>query len=268
MANAGSQAGTTAANLGTLGLFSSIAGVFGSTQEKRAAAEARNIINRARTEGIARSQAYETEFSPFVTSAKGFLDQAGQAVEGTAGYEGLLQKLLADTQEIEVGEGLSSSDKIAYEDAARLLNEQMVSTGNLRSGAAAFGQSQLLRRVVADANERNFSRKVAKLQLLFGGQQQGVAQGLARAQTFQGIGATSGQIGLYGKQLSSQLLQAAMGLAPAAAGAELKKGAALSQQIGFGGSIADTIYQGAVASGVGSPGQFGHFGEYSKVTNF
>lgn len=208
-------------------LFNVAAGLFGSSAEKRAAAEARAILNRARLEGIARSQAYEEEFTPFVSMSREALGEAGS-------YGGLLQNIIMQTQGIEVGEGLSSADKIAYEDAAKLLNEQMVSTGNLRSGAAAFGQAQLLRRVVADASERRFNRQVAKLGLLFGGQNQAVSQAMARAQT-------AGQIGLYGKQLSSGLLQAAMGLAPAAASAKIQEGKAESAMWGFAGQGAGAL---------------------------
>ena len=241
----GSQVASGVGNAASLGLFSSIAGIFGSTQEKRAAAEARRIINEARMEGITQSKRLGLQFDPFVDRSAQFLDEAATGIRGSQDY---LQRIITQTEGLEVGAGLSSADKIAYEDAAKLLNEQMVSTGNLRSGAAAFSQAQLLRRVVADANERRFNRETAKLQLLFGGQQAKAAG----ANQFATLGGTAGQIGLYGKQLSSQLLQAAMGLAPAEATAELKKGTALSQQIGFAGSAADAAVQSGAKAYAGS----------------
>ena len=198
-------------------LASSIGGIFGATQQRRAAQEAQRVINAARAEGRARSQVYESEFSPFVSMSKSYLEESAKGIAESRGY---LSRILSETDALDVGEGLSGADRIAYEDAAKLLNEQMVSTGNLRSGAAAFGQSQLLRRVVADANERRFSRQTAKLQLMFGGQQ--ALSGVAGQ--YQSLAGTSGQIGLYGKQLSSQLLQAAMGLAPAQANMAIAQG--------------------------------------------
>lgn len=211
-----------------MGLFSSIAGIFGATQEKRAAGEAVRIINEARAAGTARSNELNAEFTPFVTASRAALEDAGAT-------SGLLQNIIAQTQDLDVGEGLSGADRIAYEDAAKLLNEQMVSTGNLRSGASAFGQAQLLRRVVADANQRRFDRQVTKLGLLFGGQNQLTTQALSRA-------STAGQIGLYGKQLSADLLKTAMSLAPYAANAEMAKGKALSKGLGFGGLFGEELF--------------------------
>ena len=228
-----------------MGVIGDIAGIFASTQEKRAASEAVAIINQARQQGMARSAEYETEFTPFISMSKDALTQAG-------GYESMLRDIISQVQGLDVEPGLSGADRIAYEDAARLLNEQMVSTGNLRSGAAAFGQAQLLRRVVADASQRSFDRKVAKLNLLFGGQGALQSQALSRAQT-------SGQIGLYGKQLSSQILQAAMGLAPAQATAEQAKGSALGQSVMFGGSAVEGAAQAAMAA-------YGNFGQ-TTTTN-
>lgn len=245
------SAGATAADIGTLGLFSTVASVFGSNQEKRAAAEATRIINQARVQGITRSSELNAEFSPFITESQGYL---GESAAGIRSSQGFLQRLIAQTEDLDTGTGLSDADKIAYEDAAKLLNEQMVSTGNLRSGAAAFGQSQLLRRVVADANQRRFDRQVAKLQLLYGGQQ-GMAQG---ANQFQSLAGTAGQIGLYGKQLSTQILQAAMGLAPAQATAEMAKGAALGQQTALVGQSIDKSLEAAGILGGAEKGKYGY----------
>lgn len=209
-----------------------VGNMFGSSAKLRAAKAAQQQLAAARAEATLRSKAYEEEFSPFVRMSKGFLDEAATGVRSSQDY---LQRLIAQTEGLDVGEGLSGADRIAYEDAAKLLNEQMVSTGNLRSGAAAFGQAQLLRRVVADASERRFSRQVGKLQLLFGGQ----GAMAAGANQFQSLAGTSGQIGLYGKQLSSQLLQAAMGLAPAQASMEVAGGSARAEfAAGAGGAPA------------------------------
>ena len=228
---------------GAVGTAYVVGNMFGASAKLRAAKAAQQQLAQARAEATARSKAYEGEFTPFVEMSKGYLEQAGAGIAESRGY---LSRVLAETEALDVGEGLSGADRIAYEDAAKLLNEQMVSTGNLRSGAAAFGQSQLLRRVVADANERRFSRQTAKLQLMFGGQQ--ALSGVAGQ--YQSLAGTSGQIGLYGKQLSSQLLQAAMGLAPAQASMEVAGGAARAEFAqGAGGAPASLMsFQNAFES--------------------
>lgn len=205
-----------------------IAGIFGAVQEKRAAKEAIRILNEARAQAMSRSTELSTMFRPFV-------DQSTQALSQASAQIGESQQYLRDqAAQIEVGQGLTAADEIAYKDAARLLNEQMVGTGNLRSGAAAFGQTELLRRVVADANQRNFDRRLAKLQTIYGGMATGANQ-------YGQIGNIAGQIGLQGQQLSAQLLQNALGFSTQLAGAEVRKGQALSNEIVSYGVATDEV---------------------------
>lgn len=215
-------------------LFSDIAGVFGAVQEKRAAGEAMRILNEAKQQAMNESANLSQMFDPFVTSAQSNLNMTA----------GLLQKFIAQTEGVQVDQGLTAADRIAYQDAAKLLNEQMVSTGNLRSGAAAFGQSELLRRVVADAESRSFSQQMQKLGLLFGGSQE-----------LSNVGATQGQLGVAGKRLAVDVLGSAFNLSQSLAGAELRKGAALSNMIGSVGRLGDSASSaiaGAVAGGMGA----------------
>lgn len=205
-----------------------IAGIFGAVQEKRAAKEAIRILNEARAQAMSRSTELATMFKPFVDQGSQYLTEAGDLV-------GESQRVLQEQAAMmETGQGLSAADEIAYKDAAKLLNEQMVGTGNLRSGAAAFGQSELLRRVVADASQRNFSRQATKLQLLYGGMAQGASQ-------YGQLGQAAGQIGLQGQQLSAQMLQNALGFSSQLAGAEIRKGQALSNEIVSYGVATDEV---------------------------
>lgn len=215
------------------GLFSDVASIFSATQEARAAKEAQRILNEARQQAATESAKLSQQFDPFVSSAKTNLNETA----------GLLQKYLRETEGVQVDTGLTAADKIAYQDAAKLFNEQMVSTGNLRSGAAAFGQAELLRRVVADAESRTFNQQMAKLGLLFGG-----------AGSLGSVGTAQGSIGLEGKRLSANMLSNAFNLAGAVAGAEIHKGAALANQIGAVGRLGDTTVNtaiGALAGGFG-----------------
>ena len=206
--------------------FSSIMGIFGAVQEKRAAREAVRILNQAREEATARSGDISRMFQPFLESGKEYLGQSAAQIEKAQQY------LQEQAGQIETGQGLNAVDEIAYKDAARLLNEQMVGTGNLRSGAAAFGQSELLRRVVADANQRNFNRRVAKIQMVYGGMAQGANQ-------YEQIGSVSSQVGLQGQQLSTQLLSQALGFAPHQAQAAIRKGQAVANELISYGVAAD-----------------------------
>lgn len=205
-----------------------ITGIFGAIQEKRAAKESIRILKEARDTATARSNELYGIYKPFAEDSRQYLGQSADAIEAAQAY------LMEQGNQIEVGQGLTAADEIAYKDAARLLNEQMVGTGNLRSGAAAFGQTELLRRVVADANQRNFDRRLAKLTTMFGGMNQAAGQ-------FGNLGSISGQIGLQGQALSNQLLQTALGFSKDLSGAEIRKGQALSNEIVSYGVAADEI---------------------------
>lgn len=235
-----------------------IAGIFGAVQEKRAAKEAIRILNEAKTTAMNRSNELSAMFKPFVDQSGKYLTQAGQAVDASQQY------LMDQAGQIEVGQGLTAADEIAYKDAARLLSEQMVKTGNLRSGAAAFGQTELLRRVVADANQRNFDRRIAKLQTIYGGMAQGASQ-------YGQIGSVSGQIGLQGQSLANQLLQTALGFSTQLSGAEIRKGQALSNEIVSYGvatdEVAHTVIDAFKAAGsMGASEMMGDGGASAKST--
>lgn len=224
-----------------------IMGIFGAVQEKRAANEALRILRDAREIAKRRSDELAAQFRPFVEKGEAYLTQAGEMVDASQAY------LQEQGALMETGKGLNAADEIAYKDAARLLNEQMVGTGNLRSGAAAFGQTELLRRVVADANQRNFDRQAMKLQLLYGGMAQGANQ-------IGQLGSVSSNIGLQGQALSAQMLQTSLGFAQPEAMGMIRKGQALSNEITSYGVAADEIkdsFREAVSDGANVMSSFG-----------
>lgn len=209
-------------------IFSSIASIFSASAQRRAAQEAMNILNQARQEGTAEARRLSEQFDPFIGDAR---TRLGTSFDVT-------QRLLG-VAEAGAQEGLTIADRLALEDAQRILNENLVSTGNLRSGTAAFQGAELGRRVLADAS----TRRLNYLQLAFGG-----AQGLGN------IAGTTGQLGLGGKGLATTLLQAAMGLAPAQGSAALARGAAEAAGIQAFGGIGDTLLGAGIGAGFGIPG--------------
>lgn len=229
-----------------MGLFGGIAGIFGATQEKRAAEEAGRIINQARQEAVQKAGELSAESTPFLNKSLDFFDAA-------AGYQtedrALLRKLIADTEAADLGQGFSTADEIALKDATRLMNENLVGTGNLRSGAAGFYGMELARRVTADVRQRQVDRRLGQLQLLFGAQNQGASQ-TASIANFSG---QAGSIGMQGKSLATQLYASSLGLVGAQASAELAKGRALSSQISSAGDAFDSVGSaGAAAYGAKS----------------
>lgn len=198
-----------------------ISGLFKSSAQLRAQKEALRVINEARQEGITQSKALTEQFKPFFTESRGALDEARTFDVTSASFDPLLKRLLGVAEQ-GATEGLTEADRIAFEDARKLMNENLVATGNLRSGAAAFFNTELTRRVLADS----VTRRQNYLQLALGGQQQGSAQRLNLLQSVLNRGQIAGSIGLGGQQLATNLLTASMGLAPAAASAAAGVGAA------------------------------------------
>lgn len=232
-------------------------GIFGAAQEARAAREANRILNQAREEATKQAHDMTAMFTPFVERGARYFDETEKRINAAQ------QTLQEQAGQIEVGQGLTAADEIAYKDAARLLNENMVGTGNLRSGAAAYGQSELLRRVVADANQRNFTRRIAKLQLLYGGMSEGASQ-------YGNMATSSSGIGLQGNQIASGMLQNALGFAPMQANAAVNRGRAYSNELMsygvFGDEIKDTAreawgdFLGGVEAFGGAKGMAGMMG--------
>lgn len=210
------------------GIFGAIAGIFGSNAQKQAAQNALRLINEARELGTKEAKAVSAIFDPWITTGK---EQLGTSFD-------IMQRLVGIAETGATTPGLTSQDQLAFEDAQRLINENLVATGNLRSGAGAFASAELGRRVTADAAQRR--QNYLQLALSGGGQLGGIAQ-------------ATGQIGLGGKQLSGTLLQAAMGLAPAAASAQLQIGAAQAAQYQAYGGLADAGL-GAALGGFGGIG--------------
>jgi hypothetical protein len=198
-----------------LGIFSSISSIFSAGAQRRAAQEAMRLLAEAREQGIKESKAVSALFDPFVS--------AGGERLGTS-FD-VMQRLVTSA-EAGAAEGLTAADKLAFEDTQRLVNENLVATGNLRSGAGAFASAEVARRVAADASQRRL--QYLNLAIGAGSQLGGIAQ-------------ATGELGLGGKQISSQLLQASMGLAPAQASAVMAKGAAEAAQIQAMGSLGSDV---------------------------
>lgn len=229
-----------------MGLFGGIAGIFGATQEKRAAQEAARIMAVAREDATKEAAKISAEYAPFSKTSLDFFDRAGgYATEDRS----LIQQLIAETRTADIGQGFSEADQIALKDAQRLMNENLVGTGNLRSGVAGFYNTELARRAVADVRQRQIGARLNQLSLLFGGASQLQS---TTGQTAQ-FGQAAGNIGVQGRGLAAQLYSSALGLAGGQASAELAKGRALSSQISSAGSALDS---GAAAAAAGYS-QFG-----------
>jgi hypothetical protein len=268
-----------------MGLFGSIAGIFGATQQANAAKESAKILNANRQQALQWAGQYDEMAQPWMASTQDALARAqgglaesravGPPTQVLTGQEGMLANLMAQAQGLDVGEGLSGADRIALEDAQRVMNENLSATGNLRSGAAGFANAELTRRVLADANQRRFERSFNKMQLLFGGQQAGasqslqgwqlglqkqnqlVSQALARAGVDLQSAQLSGNIGQNFNQMGYGMRGSAIGLAPAMAQAEQAKGAAFANQIGSVGAVADDTLNMAAGAFMGLGGMGG-----------
>ena len=224
-----------------MGLFGGIAGIFGATQEKRAAQEAARIMAVAREDATKEANRISAEYAPFSKTSLDFFDRAG----GYASEDrSLLQQLIAETRSADIGQGFSEADTIALKDAQRLVNENLVGTGNLRSGVAGFYNMELGRRFAADVRSRQIDRRLNQLSLLFGAQQQGtVSTGQVAS-----IGNAAGNIGVQGRGLAALLYSSALGLAGGQASAELAKGRALASQLTSGFNALDSgLQEGAKA---------------------
>ncbi len=197
-----------------------IAGIFGATQEARAAKEAMRILNESRQEARAYADRLEGLYKPLVEGGRLGVEQGRD----------LLNQYLKQTQDLAVGDGLTAGDERSFKDASRLLNENMVATGNLRSGAAAYSQAELASRVAANAQDRSFNRNIMKLNLLFGG-----------ASTIGQQGLQESQVGTQGMGLVTGMRNSILGFGTNIANAELRKGGALSNQITSVGAATDEV---------------------------
>lgn len=251
------------------GVFGAISGIFGAVQSKRAAAEAvrrmQIAIDAARKFSDETTKITDPFFALAEKSFGGVERLTGRAeTTATEGrFTPLLDDIITQTQNLVNEPGLSPQDKIAFEDAQRLLNENLSQTGNLRSGAALLGGAELGRRVSADAMERFFGRKQAQLQLLAGLQGQGTTQELNRAQVLSnlaqiltGVGSASAQVGTSGRNIGGSLLQSAITGTAYQGQFELAKGQAAASSIVSGGLAVDSginAFAGGFGGGTGGP---------------
>lgn len=221
-----------------MGLFSGIGGiigsVFGATQQRRAFNSAINDLRQFQQEQ-ALPQAWRMRgwSDQLTTMGRDILTGGETPFRLSDQTQQMRRNLMASNG------GLSAAAQIAFEDMNRLLKEDAVSTGNLRSGAFAFGQAELGRRVLAD----ELTRQTGLLEL-FG--QQDLDLGRVNLQT--GLGFLQGGVN-YG-QLSNQALGFAGGLTTDIAGATIERGRVNSAQLyGAGAGIGGVVDLGLLAAG-------------------
>lgn len=230
-----------------MGLFSGIGGiigsVFGATQQRRAFNSAINDLRQFQQEQ-ALPQAWRMRgwSDQLTTIGRDILTNGESPFKLSSDTQALRRSLMSTTG------GLSPAAMLAFEDLNRLLKEDAVSTGNLRSGAFAFGQAELGRRVLAD----ELTRQTGLLEL-FG--QQDLDLGRVNLQT--GLGLLQGGVN-YG-QISNQALGFAGGLTTNIANATIGRGEVSGAQLyGAGAGIGGVVDLGAIAAGgyYGTPGGF------------
>lgn len=221
-----------------MGLFSGIGGIiggiFGATQQRRAYNSAINDLRQFQQEQ-ALPQAWRMRgWSDQLTAlGRDILTSGDSPFQLSAETQQMRRNLMSSTG------GLSSASMLAFEDLNRLLKEDAVSTGNLRSGAFAFGQAELGRRVLADEINRQ-----AGLLELFGQQdldlrKLGLQSGLALLEGGVNFG-----------QISNQALGFAGGITTDIAGATIGRGHVNAAQLyGAGGGIGSVLDLGALAYG-------------------
>lgn len=229
-----------------MGLFSGIGsiigGIFGATQQRRAYNSAINDLRQFQQEQ-ALPQAWRMQGRSDQLTALGrdILTSGDTPFRLSAEAQAMRRNLMSTTG------GLSPAAQIAFEDMNRLLKEDAVSTGNLRSGAFAFGQAELGRRVVADELLRQ-----TQLLDLFGRQDLSLNQlGLDA-----GLGLL--QAGGHFGSLSNQALGLAGNITTNIADATIQRGTVNAAQLyGAGAAIGGVVDLGLLAYGGYSGGGLG-----------
>lgn len=221
-----------------MGLFSGIGGIiggiFGATQQRRAYNSAINDLrNFQQNQALPQAWRMQGRSDQLTSLGRDILTSGDSPFQLSDQTQQMRRNLMASNG------GLSAASQIAFEDLNRLLKEDAVSTGNLRSGAFAFGQAELGRRVVADELNRQ-----AGLLDLFGRQDLDLQKlGLEAGLALLGGGVNFGQ-------MSNQALGFAGGLTTDIAGATIERGRVNAAQLyGAGGGIGSVLDLGALAYG-------------------
>ncbi|MGL5936130.1 MAG: hypothetical protein ACRCZI_10985 [Cetobacterium sp.] len=239
-----------------MGLFSGIGGilggVFGATQQRRAFNSAINDLRNFQQTTL------NPAFGNLQNQANTMVDQGLSVLSDGRSHYQLSPEVQAMRQRLtqSTNDGLSPAARIAFEDMNRLMKEDAVSTGNLRSGAFAFGQAELGRRVIADDLTRQ-----QQLLDLFGRQdlslnEMDLRTGLGLLQsggTFAGLG--------------NQVLQLSQANTSNIANATIGRGAVNAAQLtGIGAATGGVLdlgamaYGGAIGAGGGPGGLAGAIG--------
>jgi len=221
-----------------MGLFSGIGsiigGIFGATQQRRAYNSAINDLrNFQQQQALPQAWRMQGRSDQLTALGRDILTSGDTPFQLSAEAQAMRRNLMASTG------GLSAASQIAFEDLNRLLKEDAVSTGNLRSGAFAFGQAELGRRVLADEMTRQ-----QQLLDLFGRQDLSLEQlGLNAGMSLLEGGVNFGQI-------SNQALGFAGNITTNLAGATIGRGAVNAAQLyNAGAGLGGVIDMGALAYG-------------------
>lgn len=202
-----------------MGLFGDVFSLFGSSAVEDAAAEAQQQLTRAREAADRRGARFQNVADPFLNASLEAFDFS-QSLRPT--IESLFDFVGNSAQS-----GLTAAEELSFRDSQRLLNENLASTGNLRSGAASLANARLASEVFAGADTRRLNQLVAL---------SGVQGGLAQ-QAF-----IPGQIGLGLNQLATSLFNTSAGLAVPQAQSTLNAGQATANRFAAFGNLADTSF--------------------------
>ncbi len=212
-----------------MGLFGSIAGIFGASSQVSAANEAKQILQQAQSKAYDYSSNLQTQFAPFLSD---YQSKIGTSFD-------LIQQLTNQADAAGTAGGLTAADQISYQDAARLMNSNMAATGNLRSGASAFANEQLAQRAIADAA----NRRLSYMQLAFQG-----------AGTLANTASSVGQFALGGQELAANVFNTGTNLAGSIAQAQVGIGAAKANKAQAIGSVFDSVVNTGAGFVMGAPG--------------
>lgn len=221
-----------------MGLFSGIGsiigGIFGATQQRRAYNSAINDLrNFQQNQALPQAWRMQGRSDQLTSLGRDMLTGGETPFQLSAQTQQMRDRLMSSFG------GLSSASQIAFEDLNRLLKEDAVSTGNLRSGAFGFAQAELGRRVLADELGRQ-----QQLLSLFG------QQDIALNQLGFNAGSTLLGAGQHFGSLSNQALGFAGNITTNIADATIQRGGVDAARLyGAGAGLGGVIDLGATATG-------------------
>ncbi|MGI9459481.1 MAG: hypothetical protein ACR2NF_05735 [Pirellulales bacterium] len=221
-----------------MGLFGDIFSAFGAASAEDASNEAVLMIQQARKEAKLKAREFQAQGNEFFDITKEILDFS-KSLRPT--IESLFEFVGNSAQS-----GLTAAEELTLTDSQRLLNENLASTGNLRSGAASIANARLASEVFAGADTRRLNQLTTLA---------GIQEGFA-SQAF-----IPGQIGSNLSGLAANLFQTAAGLSPSQGQAKIIAGQASERKFQAQGAAADSaaqivasLFTGGLGGGAGGLG--------------